>query len=120
MTIRLVFMLFGILFFSSCRTTIYSGHAGQSHITEIQLSEANFTVLGSFIGSASAKKTSWSIKDKTGVISGAKRDLLLSAEAAGVKLTGARALVNITTDIIETPARIACTMSAEIIEFHNK
>ncbi|HMQ60781.1 MAG TPA: hypothetical protein PKE06_08935 [Flavilitoribacter sp.] len=114
---KLIIGVFAILILNSCKTTIYGGYIGQSVSTTIELSEANFKVLGSFTGSASARKAVWSIKDKTGVVSDAKNDLIANAKKAGIELTGARTLINITTDIIQNPNRITCTMSAEIIEF---
>ena len=113
----LFFIIAPLILLSSCRTNVYTGYIGQSVLTEVQLKEANFKVLGSFTGSATAKKSGWSIKDKTGVISAAKMDLLNEAKMAGVELKGARTLINITTDIIENSGRITCTMSAEVIEF---
>jgi hypothetical protein len=102
---------------SSCKLTTYSGFVGQSTATRVDLSQANFQVLGSFTGTGTAKTAVVSIKDKTGVIADAKADLIANAKAAGVELTGSRALVNVTTDIIQNSSRITCTMSAEIIEF---
>lgn len=117
MIIRFTMLILSVIALSSCRTTIYTGQMGQGTMTQVELSEANFKVLGSFTGAASAKKVAWEIKNKTGIVSDAKADLLKNAEASGVKLTGSRALINITTDIIENPSRISCAMSAEIIEF---
>lgn len=108
--------LLGSIFYS-CKTTSYAGEIGQSIVTEVSLSEANFNVLGSFSGTATAKKTAINIKNKSGVVSQAKLNLIENAKAAGVELTGSRTLINVTTDIVENSNRLTCTMSAEIIEF---
>lgn len=107
------------LFFSlnSCKIAVYESNIGQSISTEIDLSEANFNVLGSFTGSSSVKKTSLSVRGQEGIVSLAKKDLLENAKKAGIELKGARALINVSTDIVENKTRINCTISAEIIEF---
>lgn len=120
MNLRSVLILcFLCSIFYSCKTTSYTGNIGQSVVTEVSLSGANFKVLGSFTGTATAKKTAINIKNKSGVVSGAKMDLINNAKTAGVELTGSRTLINVTTDIIENSNRLTCTMSAEIIEFIN-
>lgn len=111
--LAVVFLLSAI----SCQSTKYQGALGNTTTTHVELNNANFNVLGSFIGVASAKKVVWSIKDRAGLISEAKKDLLEEAKKAGVELTGARALINFTVDIIENRNRITCSVSAEIIEF---
>ena len=113
----IAFLFFAIFLFSCKTTTIYTGQIGQGTQTEVSLSESNFNVLGSFTGTSSAKKLTISVKNKSGIISAAKADLLANAKAEGVELKGSRALINITTDIIQNSNRITCTMSAEIIEF---
>jgi hypothetical protein len=105
-----------VLLLTSCRVT-YKGYIGQNINTEIDLSNSNFNVLGSFTGSYSVKKTSFSVKNQGGIISEAKKNLIENAKKEGVELKGSRALVNVTTDIVQNRRRITCTMSAEIIEF---
>jgi len=83
----------------------------------VELSQANFQVLGSFSGVATAKKSVMNIKKREGILAEAKKDLLKKAKEAGVSLTGSRTLINITTDIVQNPTRVTCTMSADIIEF---
>ncbi|MFK7796650.1 MAG: DUF6567 family protein [Aureispira sp.] len=118
MNFKNTLLLFFILcLFSSCQLTTYGGYIGQSVVTQVELSAANFKVLGSFTGTATAKKVVLGIKDKTGVISAAKKDLIENAKKAGVELTGARTLINLTTDVIQNSNRITCTISAEVIEF---
>lgn len=118
MKIKALLCALGVLMVvSSCKTTSYSGYVGQSMETRVDLSQANFNVLGSFSGTGTAKTSVISIKNKSGVVSAAKADLIANAKAAGVELTGARTMINVTTDIIQNPNRITCTMSAEIVEF---
>lgn len=117
-SLLLFFIFVGIL--SSCKSTSYQGFIGQNITTEVSLSKANFKVLGSFSGTATAKKTAINIKNKSGVISAAKMNLLENAKAQGVELTGSRTLINVTTDLIDNSNRVTCTMSAEIIEFLDK
>ena len=50
-------------------------------------------------------------------MAGAKQDFLNNARAAGVELTGSRAIVNACVDYITNGDRITVTFSAEIIEF---
>jgi hypothetical protein len=118
MKTKLFFAILVLVFLSSCKsTTLYSGYIGQGTQTEVSLSEANFKVLGSFSGTASARRQVISVKNKSGVVSAAKMNLLANAKEKGVEMVGARALVNITTDVVENSNRVTCTMSAEIIEF---
>ncbi len=112
--ILLVLFLTGI---SSCKETLYIGSAGQQQQTQVVLTNSNFKVLGSFEGSASYSKMQSSIKNKEGLLSSAKADFLQRATAAGVVLTGSRAIVNVVTDVVENKNRITATYSAEIIEF---
>lgn len=114
------YLFLSVIFFLSlvsCQSTKYQGILGNTTSTHVELNNANFNVLGSFIGVATTKKIVWSIKDRAGLISEAKKDLFEEAKKAGVELTGARALINFTIDIIENKNRITCSVSAEIIEF---
>lgn len=104
--------------FTSCKTpSLYSGGYQQQNQTQVILSDSNFKVLGSFTGTATEKILTGNITNKEGIISQAKTKMLENAKAAGVLLTGSRALVNVSVDLIETKKRISATMSAEIIEF---
>lgn len=114
--INLLLLLTAICFLS-CKPTRYTGYMGQGTVTHVNLNNAGFSVLGSFTGTASVKKSVVSVKNSSGVISAAKADLLKNAAKAGVNLTGSRTLINVTTDIIQNENRITCTVSAEIIEF---
>ena len=67
----------------------------------------------------SPKKNSISIKDKGGLISSAKENLLENAKNNGVELTGSRTLTNVSTDVIQNSNKIKIVVSAEIIEFTN-
>ena len=106
-----------VLALASCKPTFYAGSYGQINQTQVVLTNGNFKVLGSFIGVASDKKNVFSVKDRLGLVAQAKSNLLANAKAAGVELTGSRALVNVTTDIVQNSNRITVSMSAEIIEF---
>jgi hypothetical protein len=116
-TKSLLFALGIVIVMSSCKPTAYTGYIGQQANTQVELTQGNFNVLGSFTGVSTAKKAVLSIKNRTGLISDAKADLLKNARESGVELSGARTLINITTDIVQNTTRLTCTMSAEIIEF---
>lgn len=113
----MVLTSFLFLFTSSCKVVSYTGYVGQATQTQVELSEANFKHLGYFTGIASSKKSAFSIKDKAGVISEAKKNLIENAKKEGVELSGSRTLVNVTTDVVQNSGRVTCTISAEIIEF---
>lgn len=107
-----------LILLASCSTMAnHTGHMGQSSSTQVELSEANFKILGSFSGIASTKKSVPNIKNKLGLMSLAKQDLLANAQKAGVEMTGSRAMIHITTDFTQNENRITCSMTAEIIEF---
>ncbi|GER57954.1 hypothetical protein ULMA_00620 [Patiriisocius marinus] len=105
---------------SSCRTpSLHRGGYNQLNQTQTVLSTANFNVLGSFKGTATHKIKTYNIKNKEGIISLAKTNLLENAKASGIDLSGSRTLINVSVDVIETKKRISATISGEIIEFKN-
>jgi len=112
-----LFALSALFLFTSCKPTVYLGQFGQQVNTQVELKQANFKVLGSFVGQSTARKSRISIKKSGGVIAAAKADLIKNAEAAGVKLTGSRTMINVTVDVVENINRVTCVVSAEIIEF---
>lgn len=110
-------ILLAALLFTSCKVTHYQGNYGQINQTQIILSGANFKVLGSFKGVASAKKAKLSIRDEEGIVARAKANLIENAKNQGVTLTGSRTLVHVTVDLIQNPKMVTATVSADIIEF---
>jgi len=105
---------------SSCKPTSFGGSNafyGQVNQTQVVLNSANFKVLGSFVGTSSSKTSLLSVKDKEGLVTAAKQDFLNNAKAAGVTLTGSRAIVNTCVDYMNNDNRITVTFSGEIIEF---
>jgi len=114
--------IFGISLISlslvcSCKITSYQGNYGQINQSQVVLSGANFKVLGSFKGVASAKKAKISIKNEEGIVALAKANLIENAKSQGVSLTGSRTLINVSVDLIQNPKMVTATISAEIIEF---
>ncbi len=116
--VYLIIVFSSLFFVISCKPTMYVGNYGQVNQTQVVLSNANFRVLGSFTGSAVVKKTTFSIHNNKGLIAKAKQDLLENARKAGVELTGSRALVNVTTDVVQNEKKLKAIVSAEIIEFY--
>lgn len=106
-----------MIFATSCKASLYDGGYGQINQTQIVLSKSNFNVLGSFTGVAMTKKRSMSIKDKSGLISLAKANLLENAKNSGIELKGSRTLTNVSTDIVQNSKHVKVVMTAEIIEF---
>ena len=114
--------ILGIAFLScvaltSCKVTNYQGNYGHINQSQVVLSGANFNVLGSFKGIASAKKAKLSIRDEEGIVARAKANLIENAKKQGVSLTGSRTLINVTVDLIQNPKMVTATVTAEIIEF---
>lgn len=101
----------------ACKPTNYAGSYGQINQTQVVLTAANFKVLGSFHGTATAKKYKMTVKDQQGVISQAKGNMLANAKAAGIELTGSRALVNVSVDVVDNSNKLTATVTADIIEF---
>lgn len=106
-----------IIVLNSCKLTRYEGHYGQINQSQVVLSSANFKVLGSFKGIASAKKSKLSIKNEEGIIAMAKANMIENAKNQGVILTGSRTFINVTVDLIQNPKMVTATVTAEIIEF---
>ncbi|MCD8402291.1 hypothetical protein LNI98_03980 [Tenacibaculum dicentrarchi] len=101
----------------SCKTSRYLGDIGQHNQTQVVLNQANFKCLGSFSGESYSKKKKFNFKNNEGALVQAKLNLIENAKNAGVELTGSRALINITTDIIEHDTKVLARVTAEIIEF---
>ena len=114
---KIIFIIILAVSLTSCRSSMHSGGYQQQNQTQTVLSSANFTVLGSFTGTATEKIMTGNITNKEGIVSQAKAKMLEKARTAGVELIGSRTLVNVSVDIIETKKRISATLSAEIIEF---
>lgn len=115
---KIILTFSALILLASCGSLAnHTGSMEQSSTTQITLSEANFKILGSFSGIASTKKSVPNIKNKLGLVSLAKQDLLANAKKAGVEMTGSRAMIHITTDFTQNENRITCSMTAEIIEF---
>lgn len=117
----LILLSSAILFvFTSCMPTQYGSskaYYGQVNQTEVVLSQNNFQVLGSFTGKAIVSTQTLTVKDKYGLVAIAKQDFLNNAKAAGVTMTGSRAIVNTCVDYITNGKKIVVTFSGEIIEF---
>ncbi|WP_276975714.1 DUF6567 family protein [Flavobacterium filum] len=114
---KVIYVTIAIGFLASCKPTFYVGSYGQVNQTQVVLSNSNFKVLGSFTGVATDKKRVVGVKHREGLVAQAKANLLANAKSAGVELTGSRALVNATVDVIQNENRVTVTVSAEIIEF---
>ena len=108
-----------MLAFLSCKPTMYVGAIGQVNQTQVVLSKSNFKVLGSYTGVVTSKNSVANIKEMEGLFAQAKANMLANAKLEGILLTGSRALVNVTTDVIQNTNRVTVTISAEIIEFTN-
>ncbi len=114
---KLLFVIITGLLITSCKMTTYTGDYGQVNKTQVVLSSSNFKVLGSFTGTAYAKRTGASIKNDIGLVALAKADLLANAKKEGVELTGSRTMINVVVDFIENTKHVSATVTAEIIEF---
>jgi hypothetical protein len=93
-----------------------SGHLGHSITTEVQLNQANFDVIGSVTGEASANYFLGFGPLQQNIIGQAKRDMINKA-----KLKGSQALINVTTDTKMTWFILwrqqKYYVSAEIVQF---
>ena len=102
-------------FLSGCSMT--RGNIGHSITTNVQLNEANFKVLGSVFGEAQVNYIFGIGPSDQDLLSQAKIDMLSKADLVG----GAKAIVNVTTDVQRTGFLIwrqkKAYVSAEVIEF---
>ena len=117
---KIILLAIMVICMTSCKLTYFdsnNAHYGQLNQTQVVLKENNFKVLGSFQGQYTTKVRLMNIKDKEGLVSAAKQEFLRSAREAGVNLTGSRAIINPSVDIVKNKRRITVTFSAEIIEF---
>ena len=116
---KIIFLALIASTLTACKPTLYSGNFGQVNQTQVVLSNANFKVLGSFSGTVTENKMTSSVKDREGIISQAKRNLLANAKAKGIELTGSRTLTSVCVDVVQNSRKVTVTVSAEIIEFTN-
>jgi hypothetical protein len=118
MDFRKLLVIFGVLsigmIFTGCSMT--RGNLGQGIMTEVQLNQANFDVIGSVTGEASAAYFFGIGPSKQDLFGQAKRDMIKKAN-----LKGSKALVNVTTDWKDTWYFIGhqqkVYVSAEIVQF---
>ncbi len=114
---NLLIVALALFVLAACKTVIYTGNIGNQVQTQVQLGQKNFKVLGSFTGSATARTATMGIKNAEGLFAEAKSNLISNAKSAGVELTGARTLINVTYDMLQNPNRVHVVIHAEIIEF---
>lgn len=115
-----LFVLPMALCLTACQTTRYGGNRdiyGQVNQTQVVLNQANFNVLGSFSGTATGRASTIYIKGREGLVTQAKQNFLDKARAAGVEMTGPRAIVNTSVDYMTNGDKITVTFTDEIIEF---
>lgn len=96
---------------------MYSMLTQTQNQSSVVLTKNNFKVLGTFTGVASARTATIGVKNREGVISEARKNLLQNAKNAGVELTGARTLTNVSVDAVNNLRRVTVTVTADIIEF---
>lgn len=113
---KILLLIFVIGFLTSCSVG-YKGSFTQLNQTQVVLSGANFKFLGNFSGTVAEKKAKIQIRNSEGVISQAKSNLYSNIKAAGIKMDGSIALVNVTTDVVENFRLVIITVSADVIEF---
>jgi hypothetical protein len=111
-----VLVVFAVaIIMTGCSTT--TGYLGHTVTTEVQLSQANFDVIGSVTGEAEANYFIGFGPSKQNIVGQAKRDMINKAN-----LKGSQALVNVTTDVKYSWFPIfwrqqKAYVSAEIVEF---
>lgn len=106
-----------LVLFSSCKPTMYTTHTSNEINSSVILTKNNFKNLGTFSGLATARMNTIGVKNREGVISEARKNLLQNAKAAGVELTGSRTLVNMSIDAVSNNNRVTVTIVSDIIEF---
>lgn len=97
-----------------CSTT--HGSIGHGIMTKVQLNQANFTIVRSVTGTATADYFFGIGPDEQDLLGLAKRDMIRQA-----KLKGPQAIVNVTTDIQQTGALFGyqkkAFVSGEVVQF---
>jgi hypothetical protein len=92
------------------------GYLGHQISTNVQLSQANFRIVKSVAGTAAADYICGIGVSEQDLIGRAKRDMVTSTG-----LTGAQAIVNVTTDVTEMGSFVwsqkKAYASAEVVEF---
>jgi len=105
-----------VLLLTAGCTYYTDGYLGHQIATEVQLNQANFRTVKSVTGSAAADYIFGIGASDHDLIGRAKRDMLTSAE-----LSGAQAIVNVTTDITEKGflfwRQKKAYVSADVVEF---
>lgn len=100
---------------TGCSTT--HGNIGHSIVTDVQLSQANYTVIKTVSGTAKADYAFGIGPSEQDLRAQAKREMISKADLIGKS----RALVNVTTDVKRSCfliwRQIRVDASAEVIEF---
>jgi hypothetical protein len=119
MNIRKLIVVFGVFSIGMIMTgcSASNGFIGHSITTEVQLNQANFDVVRSVNGEASANYFLGFGPSQQNMIGQAKREMINKA-----KLKGSQALVNVTTDVKYSWFPIIwrqqkAYVSAEIVQF---
>lgn len=109
-----IISLFIFLFFAGC--SVSTGSIDHGIMTQVQLKEANYEVLGSVTGEASTHYILGINLRGQDLFGRAKRDMVNNAE-----LQGPQAFINVTTDVRDSEfiiwRRKTVFVSAEVIEF---
>jgi hypothetical protein len=104
-----------LVFMSGCSSS--GGYIGHSMLTEVQLSQANYTVLNSVTGTASVSYFLGMGPSDQDLLGQAKRDMIEKAQLSG----GPKAIINVTTDMKFTSFLFwfqkTAYVSGEVIEF---
>jgi len=118
MLVKMIVVSLMALLFAGCSTT--GGYMGHAVLTEVQLSQANYTVIKTVTGTSSADYFFGIGPSDQDLIGQAKRDLLNKAQ-----LSGSQAIINVTTDIKHTSFlgylvwyQKVAYVTAEVIQFN--
>ena len=113
--VRLGLVMCGVILLTGCSMT--GGYIGHNISTDVQLNQANFTVVKSVTGEAQANYFLGIGPSKQDLFGQAKRDMINNAQ-----LKGSQALINVTTDAKLTGfifwRQQKVTVSAEVVQFN--
>jgi len=110
-----VLLIFLSAIFGSCKST--AGFISHSINTEVQLSQANYKVIGSVTGEATAKSVFGIGINQADLFNQARQDMIKKADLTGKS----RAIINVTTDMKTRHGLFSVSktvyISGEVIEF---
>lgn len=115
---RNIIIVLVIALLASCASPeamVYSGEYGVKNKTKVNISEGNFSTLGSFSGTA--RQTLNKKFDYSGLIADARKALWANVRKSGINVNSCVVLHNTNLEMINDGSETVATITAEVVSF---